>query len=237
MALKAGRVGVRPDQVDAQGRIIGGGGGGDSSKIIRGSNVPDVKIGNDGDIFLLMSAPLIPVLTANDSNVIAGQNLNDAFRAYDNDKSTFWTTADRVFTNMYIGYMMENPKAVNHIAIMPRQFNNIVQLHTFKVQGLVNNTWVDVYEGEIPNQVEYAGIWNHFYFENETEYDGYRILATDINSSATFTIFGLQFYAYGSVIDQAYIKDNNQWVSLIGADLTPIRPEVKVFIGKKEVKQ
>ncbi len=35
MALRAGRVGVRPDQVDAQGYIIGSGGGGGGSKFKR----------------------------------------------------------------------------------------------------------------------------------------------------------------------------------------------------------
>lgn len=35
MALKAGRVGVRPDQVDKQGYITGGGGGGGSTEVLK----------------------------------------------------------------------------------------------------------------------------------------------------------------------------------------------------------
>lgn len=54
MSLRAGRVGVAPDQVDAFGNIIaaGGGGGGGGKKIIFGTDAPSNDIGKNGQIYV-----------------------------------------------------------------------------------------------------------------------------------------------------------------------------------------
>lgn len=44
MALKGGRVGVRPDQVDPYGRIKGGGGGGDLSEYLKKSEAEEIYL-------------------------------------------------------------------------------------------------------------------------------------------------------------------------------------------------
>lgn len=239
MALRAGRVGVRPDQVDSQGYIIGGGGGGTAS-VFKGNELPAADLGKNGDVYLFTSDPIVPVLSSNNDKVIAGQNSSTAYRVFDDDVSTYWTTSDRVYTDMYIGYLLTDPVIVRHVSIMPRAFNNVVQLHTFKVQGLKNGAWSDIYTGEIPNQIKNAGVWNDFYFDNNVAYDGYRILATDLNTSVTFTILGLQFYAAGDTVTTAYIKQNNQWVDLIGSDVSEDVAEelnrLKKLINKREVK-
>ena len=196
-----------------------GGGGG----VYSGVNAPASSLGEDGDFYLKYTTNLVPTITSPSSSIIAGQNSNTAYKVFDGDDTTYWSTADRDYTDMYIGYDFGSgeTRLCDGVKIMPRQWNNVVQLHTFKVQGSNDlENWVDIYTGEIINDPANAGIWNVFTFENSVAYRALRILATDINTSQTFTIYGLQFMGDGAKICEAvYIKVNGSWVNAIGYEL------------------
>lgn len=176
---------------------------------------PDDLVGEDGDVGIVgitVNAGLVPSHSSQDAGDIAGQNQSTAFRAFDNNPSTLWTTNDRNYSNMYVGYNFNKPTICNGVSIMPRQWANVVQIHEFRVEGSNDlSTWNTVFEGEIENNVENAGVWNNFSF-NEVVYNAYRLVALSLNTSVTFTIFGLQFNLNNLKTVNVYTKYNGHWL-------------------------
>ena len=198
------------------------GGGGGSKNILSGTSIPTAQDGSDGDIYLLILANLVP--DGATTNLIAGQNASNAYYAFDGNDSTFWTTSDGNYNNMYVGYDFSSPTIVKAVGICPRQLSGNVQIGEFKIQASNDlENWIDVSSGVFPNDAsKYAGVWTRFNFENSTAYRAWRILALTLNGSVTFTIFGLQFYGEGSTIDNAYLKVDGSWVSLIGQSINDV---------------
>jgi hypothetical protein len=199
-------------------RVVEPTSGASGNNILFGAESPTSDVGDNGSIYLLTSSALIPANTT--TNLIAGQNLNIAYRAFDNDDTTFWTTSDNNYNDMYIGYDNGSPIVCSAVSINPRSWANNVQVGNFKVQASNDlSTWVDLAEFTVPNEpANYAGKWSMFNFNNTTAYRAYRVLAITLNGSVTFTLFGLQFYtsSFNDSIAGVFLKVNDAWVPIVG---------------------
>lgn len=200
------------------------GGGGGAKNILSGTGMPTASDGEDGDIYLLLSVDLVP--TGATTNLIAGQNASSAYKLYDGDDSTFWTTKDRNYNDMYVGYDTGagNPAACTGVSINPRQWNNNVQIGDFKVQASNDlTTWDDIASLTVPNDpATYAGVWTRFDLQNDTAYRAWRVLAITLNGSVTFTLYGLQFHVGGTTISATYLKVNGSWVPIDGQSIDDV---------------
>lgn len=213
--------------------IASGGGGGGTDGVYVGETDPDNEVGEDGDFYLKVrniytDIPLISPQNSNTNMVYSEEWTSGngyAWHLCDASGSTYWSTREGYNTNQYCGFDFGANGAVvaNRVGINPRAWSNVVQIHDFKIQASNDNTsWVDLYSGEIPNDVSYAERMNYFDFENETAYRYYRLYVIDANTSRTITVFEMQLYYYDEtevfnleVVD-TYKKINSEWVNSVG---------------------
>lgn len=213
----------------------GGGGGGGADGVYVGETDPDNSVGEDDDFYLKVrkiyaTTPLVNTQDSNENMIFSNEWSSNgvAWHLFDNDATTYWSTQENHNTNEYCGYDFGENGAVvaNRVGINPRQWSSVVQIHNFKIQASNDNTsWVDLYTGEIPNNVSYAGRMNYFDFENETAYRYYRLFVVDANTSKTITVFEMQLYQYTDEVSNVevvdtYKKINGEWVaSLTGYEI------------------
>lgn len=111
-----------------------------------------------------------------------------AWRAFDNDPSTFGYTSS---ITGYIGYMFENKVRVCALSLTKRAYNSWAS--TIKVQGTDDKaTFTDV--SPILNNTESSGATTHFTFVNSTSYKGYVVKGLTSSVSAYFNAAEIQFY-------------------------------------------
>ena len=142
--------------------------------------------------------PLIPPQSNNDSVIFSNEWSRSGFYAYklfDNNTSTFWSTTEGTRENQYCGIHLETPETATRLGINPRQWNNVVQIHDFKLQGSNDgSTWVDLLTDSVPNDASIAGTWIYYDFSNSTAYAYYRLYVINANTSLTITIFEMQLF-------------------------------------------
>lgn len=142
--------------------------------------------------------PIIPTQTNNDNVIFSNQWDSAGFNAYklfDNDISSFWSTREDINTNQYCGIHLESPEIAVRVGINPRQWSNVVQIHDFKLQASNDgNTWIDLLTDSIPNDASVAGTWIYFDFTNTTPYSYYRLYVINANTSRTITVFEMQLF-------------------------------------------
>ena len=215
------------------GEVIasGGGGGGGADGLYVGETDPDNEVGEDGDFYLKVrkiynATPLIPPQNANTNMIFSvdwAGGSGQAWHLCDGNPATYWSTPETYNTNQYCGYDFGENGAVvaNRVGINPRQYSDVVQIHGFKIQASNDNeTWVDLYTGEIPNEKSYAGSMNYYDFENETAYRYYRLFVIDANTSRTITVFEMQLYVtsddvYNVEMVDTYKKIDGEWVASV----------------------
>lgn len=143
-------------------------------------------------------SPIIPAQTNNDNVIFSNQWISlgyTAYKLFDDDLSTFWSTTEGANTNQYCGIHLETPEIAVRVGINPRQWNNVVQIHDFKIQGSNDgNTWEDLLVESVPNNASIAGTWVYYDFSNTTAYSYYRLYVINANTSRTITIFEMQLF-------------------------------------------
>lgn len=201
--------------------------GGAGGPVYIGFDTPSNDIGEDGDFYMKVSydyeaVSLVPT-QSNDDNTFASSawstDNGQAWHAFDNNTSTYWSTEQYATSNQYVGFDFGENGAViaSRVGINPRAYSNVVQMHDFKIQASNDNeTWTDLYTGTIPNETQYAGVMNYFDFTNTTAYRYYRLLVVNANTSKTVNVFELQFYRIINVPidiieDATYKKVSGAW--------------------------
>lgn len=141
--------------------------------------------------------PLISQQSDNTNVIVSNQWSPDlGYKLFDNNLNSFWTTNLYNNTNQYCGIKLDNPAIAKRVGIVPRQWNNVMQIHDFKLQASNDGiTWIDVLTDTIPNDYTLAGTWIYFDFDNNTAYDYYRLFVINANTSQTITVFEMQLYA------------------------------------------
>ena len=140
--------------------------------------------------------PIIPTQNDNTNVIVSNQWSPDlGYKLFDNNLSSFWTTDLGLTTNQYCGIHLNSGVTAVRVGIVPRQWNNVIQIHDFKIQGSNDgNTWNDLLTDSIPNDASLAGTWIYFDFENSTPYEYYRLFVINANTSQTITVFEMQLF-------------------------------------------
>ena len=204
----------------------GGGGGGEVDGVYLGETDPDNAIGEDSDFYLKFKkiypmTALVPTLTgASDKVLVSNQwtGDGDAWKAFDENTNTYWSTQLNYNTNQYIGYDFgDDKKVVTKVGINPRRWSNNNQIKDFKIQASNDGeSWVDLLTDTIPNTAQVAGVMNYYEFDNATEYRYYRLFVLNANSSQTITIFEVQFYAVDYSVEPNNIEVVNTFKKVDG---------------------
>lgn len=141
--------------------------------------------------------PIIPTQSNNDNVIYSNQWGNDwaAYKLFDDNTGTAWSTPEGVNTNQYCGIHLANPEAAVRLGINPRQWANVVQIHDFKLQASNDGTtWVDLLTDSVTNDASIAGTWVYYDFSNTTAYSYYRLYVINANTSRTVTVFEMQLF-------------------------------------------
>jgi hypothetical protein len=184
---------------------------------------PNNNFGEENDTYMaLILSPevlAVPQLTATTDSVITGQNYKreNAYHLFDNNNTTFYSTADKKYENMWFGYDfgVGNEVVIIGAMIYPRGYYDSLQIGAFEIQGSNNLVeWTTLYSGEFPNSTAYVKK-NYVYFDNSIAYRAYRIYApSKPTGSITFTLFELNFIVSSSkkyIINNYYIKHSGGW--------------------------
>ena len=168
-----------------------------------------------------LSEGLVPTMTSDtepsgtvSSNSTAG-SMQEPYRAFDGDTTTYWTTANNVGNGSWLRYQFPEAKCIKAITINTRIVNSLQMLRSYKIQGSNDaTTWVDLLEDSLDNK-DYGKILRTF--DNSNSYLYYQLLATSDSYciSSTFphgniSLMELQFYE-----DVDIVKDQDA-MSLIG---------------------
>lgn len=164
---------------------------------------------------------LVPTMTSDtepsgtvSSNSTAG-SMQEPYRAFDGDTTTYWTTANNVGNGSWLRYQFPEAKCIKAITINTRFVSSLQMLRSYKIQGSNDaTTWVDLLEDSLDNK-DYGKILRTF--DNSNSYLYYQLLATSDSYfiSSTFphgniSLMELQFYE-----DVDIVKDQDA-MSLIG---------------------
>lgn len=202
------------------------GSGGGSPYI--GIDVPSQDLGSDGDFYMqyknvYSKTPIIPV-QSDDTNCFASNaGLGAAYKLFDGSNSTEWSTAENVKENQYCGIDLGSGGAAiaNVVGIVPRAWQNVIQMGDFKIQGSNDNeSWTDIYSGTMPNDPSLAGREQLFEMSNTQAYRYYRLYVINAYTSRTITIYEMQLYTLSdTIVDieeyKTYKKTSGSWVEVV----------------------
>ena len=202
------------------------GSGGGSPYI--GLDAPSADLGSDGDFYMqyknvYAKTAIIPVQADNTNCFASNEGLGAAYKLFDGNDATEWSTAENVNTNQYCGVDLGAGGAAvaNVVGIVPRAWQNVVQMEDFKIQGSNDNeSWTDIYTGSMPNDASLAGHEQLFEMTNTQSYRYYRLYVIDAYTSKTITVYEMQLYTISdTVIDiteyKTYKKVSGSWAEIV----------------------
>lgn len=195
MALRAGRVGVAPDQVDARGNIIAGGGGGST-----GLSIDDIISKLNGSGLITSLVPFFTGATAPSgyeySYSSQGASTTPAWALFNNriepvtDSTTSnvrWTTNQELPQYVQIKLPEKSRMDSFYISnVKPAAASSDYGCKAYKISGSNDGTtFTDIYEGEFENKA--TGL----YVALEEKTEEYQYFRVTVVSSYNASYYGL----------------------------------------------
>lgn len=205
-----------------------------SGNITYGFAEPDPQSGSEQDLYVHVSSIsdftiLNPFYNGyNASSFFAGQNTNDAYKAF-NNSNDYWSTSDHNFNDMYIGCDMGSAVVCTVAALKPRVWDHNTQIKDFTIEGsndksswtVLGSATMEQSWGERhgASSSSMSDVWYEVVLNNNTAYRYYRINAST-TFSATCTLFEVAFGVASAspsidFYEDVYKKVNGQWEALV----------------------
>lgn len=145
--------------------------------------------------------PLMTSATTPSGEVISSSTYSATvypdWKAFDGISNEGWTPAGSdTVNNAYVGYKFTAPKIVRHMSILTNSNATYTYLKTARLEGSNDDfATFDV----VKNNIDLGGA-DHFEvsFENDTAYESYRLVITELGSGAVMEniiVYEIQFYA------------------------------------------
>lgn len=154
-----------------------------------------------------------------------------AYKAFDGDDTSAWTTANNVVANSYVAYDFERPVPMYVAKYVGPEVAG--RMKNYKIQASIDRAFtspVDLYSGACPNSAYYES--GKLLLNNMSSYRYYRLLIIDRYGSTTnLGLATLQFYGradinenqrtvYSAANDTVYYVENGNNVTLCTTDST-----------------
>lgn len=161
--------------------------------------------------------PQVPTMTSNTapSGVVARSSISastyEAYKAFDNDASTRWSSADNEGQGAWISYDFGKVTKVNKVTIYPFFSNGtMLMLKGYKIQGSNDNFASDIHD-LYSDELDNVDVGKFTIDISVSEYRYYRLYATTDSYYTTkcISINELQFYAWAPKGNVPVMTANN----------------------------
>lgn len=123
---------------------------------------------------------------------------NEPKLAFDDNKYAPWR-ASNAGNNQWVSVEFDEPKHIGQLNL--KFISSPGNARNFKLQGYYNGNWNDVYTGICEDSLS---IWHKFEFENNKNYNKYRVLVIDthpVGSTSTISIAEIEMIEIDTEFD------------------------------------